>query len=151
MVGGKQKLSADGRLRLAGWPWPVERRLQRGVRAVDCMHGAGWIAAQRLREYVKLGAPDPTAKRRVFHAGQTLAPHVGGLKPLMTVVAPLSLALARNDRGTSAKEYFISISQEVQSFLDDKRPECCDFYYSEGGHRCSLTASVTNFKRSRAQ
>ena len=107
MVGGKQKLSADWRLRLAGWPWPVERRLQRGVRAVDCMHGAGWIAAHRLREYVKLGAPDPTAKRRVIHAGQTLAPHVGGSKLLMTVVAPLSLALlARNDRGTSAKFYF---------------------------------------------
>ena len=61
---------------------------------------------------------------------------------------------ASSDRGTSAKEregakeYFISISQDVQSFLDDKRPECCDFYYREGGHRCSLTASVTNFKRS---
>ena len=101
MVGGKRKLSADGRLRLAGWPWPVERRLQRGVRAVDCMHGAGWIAAQRLREYVKLGAPDPTAKLRVIHAGQTLGPHVGGSKPLMTVVAPLSLALARNDQNLS--------------------------------------------------
>ena len=103
MVGGKRKLSADGRLRLAGWPWPVERRLQRGVRAVDCMHGAGWIAAQRLREYVNLGAPDPTAKRRVFHAGQTLAPHVGGSKPLMTVVAPLSLALARIDGITTVR------------------------------------------------
>jgi hypothetical protein len=59
------------------------------------MHGAaapGWIAAQRLREYVKLGKPDPTAKLLVIHAGQTLGPHVGGSKPLMTVVAPLSLA-----------------------------------------------------------
>ena len=37
----KQELSADGRLRLADWPWPVDRRLRRGVRVrpVDCMHG----------------------------------------------------------------------------------------------------------------
>ena len=100
MVGGKRKMSADERLRLADWPWPVERRLRRGVRvrALDCMHGtaaSAWLA-QHLGHYVALGAHDPTAKRRVIHAGQTLAPHVGGSKPLMTVVAPLSLALARN-------------------------------------------------------
>ena len=79
MVGGKQELSADGRLRLADWPWPVERRLRRGVRvrAVDCTAApatAAWLA-QRLEEYVALGAQDPTAKRRVFHAAQVLAAH----------------------------------------------------------------------------
>ena len=120
MVGGKQKLSADGRLRLAGWPWPVERRLQRGVRAVDCMHGAGWIAAQRLREYVKLGAPDPTAKRRVIHAGQTLAPHVGGSKPLMTVVAPLSLALARIDGITTVRAGISTLGVLLPLFIEKK-------------------------------
>ena len=81
MVGGKRKLSADERLRLADWPWPVERRLRRGVgvRAVDCMHGTAapaWLeAAQHLGEYVALGAQDPTAKRRVVHAAQVLAAH----------------------------------------------------------------------------
>ena len=78
MVGGKRELSADGCLRLAGWLCLVDRRLRRGVRAVDCMHGVAApasIAAQRLGEYVALGAQDPTAKRRVVHAAQVLAAH----------------------------------------------------------------------------
>ena len=49
MVGGNRK-SANERLRLADWPWPVERRLRRGVRirAVDCMQGTAapaWLEA----------------------------------------------------------------------------------------------------------
>ena len=36
MVGGKRKLSADERLRLADWPWPVERRRRGSIRTGRC-------------------------------------------------------------------------------------------------------------------
>ena len=90
MVGGNRK-SANERLRLADWPWPVERRLRRGVRvrAVDCTAApatAAWLA-QRLGEYVALGAQDPTAKRRVFHAAQVLAAHGVGSQSREVLVA----------------------------------------------------------------